>query len=126
MKRQRLLACLVAAAIALSMTACGQSSDAPDEEAVPEVTETDVEDVFVFDDSASVTFSDGKFAFLGSDRMVNSSAKETNLELVDKDGRKAVKVTSSDNGKMYVAIGMKELLGSGAAKVKSVEFGLEI
>jgi len=115
----------MAAAIALSVTACGQSSGGADEETVPEVTETAAEDVFVFDDSASVDFSDGKYAFLGSDRMVNSSAKETNLELVDKEGRKAVKVTSSDNGKMYVAIGMKELLGSSAGKVKSVEFGLE-
>ena len=68
MKRQRLLACLMAAAIAISMTACGQSSGVPDEETVPEVTETAAEDVFTFDDSASVTFSDGKFAFLGSDR----------------------------------------------------------
>ena len=124
MKNKRLSACLMAGAMVLSMAACGQSADTTGGAENASETET-VEEAFAFDDSASITFSDGKYAFLGSDSTVNPAAKETLLELVDREDRKAVKVTSVDNSKMFVAIQMDALLGDKISDVASVEFGLE-
>ena len=134
LKAKKILACLLTGAMVLSLTACGgdaqpaaqepvQETAAPAEEpaqeAAPEVA------AYEYDSTASITFDDGNFAFLGSDSTVNPAAKETLFELTDRNGQKAVKVTSSANGKLYAAVAMDALLGDKVGEVASVELGLE-
>ena len=119
MKSKKLLACLMAGAMVISMAACGNSGETPD-------TDIDVvEEEFSFDDAASITFADGNFGFIGSDASVNPAAKETVFELVDRNERKAVKITSSAADKIYAGIQMDALLGDNLSKVASVDMVIE-
>ena len=132
-KANRIHACLAACVLMFSATACGPAGQeilTPETDpgaTSPEAGVTEAAPVaeYSYDAAASITFADGKYAFLGSDSSVNPSAKETLLELVERDGHNAVKVTSSDAGKLYVGIQMDALLGDDVSKAASVEIGLE-
>ena len=120
----------MAGAMVISMAACGNSADtagnagSADTEA-SDAADTAADEAYEFDSAASIDFSDGKYAFLGSDKTVNPAAKDTLFELVDRNDRKAVKVTSSDNSKIFAAIQMDALLGDKISDVASVELGIE-
>ena len=129
MRKQKLLACLLAGVMVLSMAACGEEETSTSQETSAS-TETSVETVvetpaYEYDSTASITFDDGNYAFLGSDSKVNPAAKETLFSLVDRNGQKAVKVESADAGKLYAAVQMDALLGDKIGEVASVEFGIE-
>ena len=126
MKKHKLLACLLAGAMVLSMTACGEeAAPVSTEEPVASVEEKTEEPVSVYDDAASITFADGNFAFLGSDTTFNPAAKETVFSLADRNGQKAVKIESAGAGKLYAGIQMDALLGDKIGEVASVEFVIE-
>lgn len=132
MKKQRLFACLMAGAMVLTMTACGNSkSSASDSTSTPvsasTSTSASVEEQkgFEYDDSASITFADEKYGFVGSDSTVNPAAKETAFSVVSRNGRRALKIESAEGGKFFAGIQMDALLGDKIGEVKTVEFALE-
>ncbi len=121
MKKHKLLSCLLAGAMVISMAACGEETPASTQTTVAE-PQTEVS---VYDDAASITFADGNFAFLGSDTTYNPAAKETIFSLTDRNGEKAVKIESADAGKLYAGIQIDALLGDKLSEVKTVEFVIE-
>ncbi len=121
MKKHKLLSCLLAGAMVISMAACGEEAPASTQTTVAE-PQTEVS---VYDDAASITFADGNFAFLGSDTTYNPAAKETIFSLTDRNGEKAVKIESADAGKLYAGIQIDALLGDKLSEVKTVEFVIE-
>ncbi|MBR1470397.1 MAG: hypothetical protein IJ600_01990 [Lachnospiraceae bacterium] len=132
MKARRVLSCLATGMLSVSLAACTVPATQPAPDAVGETpteeagtTETPAAAGYAYDEAASITFADGNFGFLGSDTTVNPAAKETVLELVERDGHKMVKAVSAEGGKLYIGIQMDALLGADVSKVASVEFGLE-
>jgi len=73
----------------------------------------------------SIDFEDGVYGFVGVDKSVNPVGDDSTLSIADFGGSKALKVES--NGKIpYVGIQVDALLGDKAANVKTVEMSLGI
>ena len=134
LRKQKVLACLLAGTMVLSMAACAKeetpASASTEETSVStevsaETPEVAAEEEFKYDDTASITFDDGNYAFLGSDTTVNPAAKETLFAPVDRNGQKAIAVTSAEGVKTFLAVQMDALLGDSVGEVASVEFVVE-
>ena len=141
MRRKQFLACLLAGVTALSVTACGQTSTsssstseadttaaitedttteaATEEPTTEEVTEAPTTEAVV----PSVDFEDGNYAFVA---IGNPSKKaiEGTVELADYNGSKAVKVTPSGEGQLFIGINVDGLLGDKVADCVKITMDL--
>lgn len=114
--KKKIFAGIAAAAMALSLVACGQApatnetpaTDATDAPAVEEVTVT-----------PSIDFEDGNFAFVGNDTKSVGGTKEATLSVADYNGSKALKVEPQGNSN--IAFQMDALLGADADKVAKIQ-----
>jgi len=135
LKAGKLIACMTACMMAVSTAACTgttpeeQSPDAPGTGTnAGQGTEVPVAGTvaeYSYDAGASITFGDEKTGFIAGDNTVNPAAKETLIELSERDGHPAIRAVSSDGGKIYVGIAMGALLGSEVENAAVVEIGLE-
>ncbi|MBQ8982245.1 MAG: hypothetical protein IJ079_01555 [Lachnospiraceae bacterium] len=136
MRKKQLLALATAGAMVLAMAGCtsgGTSTEAPSTDA-PEVTEDTTTDDGGQDTTGgdeatgevSVDFEDGSISFAGVDTVVNPKPDSSALETADYNGSKALKVTPSGSGSVYVGIQADALLGSDASKLKTVELDLAV
>jgi len=129
LKSKKLLACLLAAVMTLSMVACGgkepttpessvepstQESSVVEESQTPETPE--VEEV-------SVDFEDGNMDFVKL-YVQPANADKSELALVDYNGSKQVQVKNMDGKVPYVAIDVTSLLGADVAKIARVEMSI--
>ena len=132
MKSKKLLACLMAGTMVLSMAACGgeeastpdptQAPAAPTEAPAAEPTAEPAPEPVVED--ASIDFEDGNMGFLQV-YTVPANADDSVLEVVDFNGSKAVQVTS--NGDVpYIGIDVQSLLGDNTEKVASMEVSVGV
>ena len=142
MKAKKIAALLLAAAMTLSLVACGGSdattetaaessteetaAEAPAEEAAPaeETAEAPTETEAPAEEAVAVTpsidFEDGVFGFVGNDKSVTTASDDAVFSVEDYNGSKALKVTPQ--GKMpYVGIQADALLGDAISSVKTIE-----
>lgn len=135
MRKTKLLACLIAGALAVSLTACGNSSsssstkDATKAETqagtkAPEESTTGAaqtpEKV-----EASIDFEDGKFAFIAP-YLKAADASEVELSVADFNGSKALQITNKGGKSPYVGIDTASLLGAKIADVAKVQMDIGI
>lgn len=135
MKKTKLLACLIAGALAVSLTACGNSSsssssdgtkaetqagtNAPEESTTAGDTQTP-EEV-----EASLDFEDGKFAFIAQ-YLKPADASEVELSVADFNGSKALQITNKGGKSPYVGIDVASLLGAKIADVAKVQMDIGV
>lgn len=135
MRKTKLLACLIAGALAVSLTACGNSSsssstkDATKAETqagtkAPEESTTGAaqtpEKV-----EASIDFEDGKFAFI-TPYLKAADASEVELAVADFNGSKALQITNKGGKAPYVGIDTASLLGAKIADVKKIQMDIGV
>ena len=119
MKKQKVLSCLLAGVMALSMTACGNDAATSNTETgatTPETTPAPV-----VEEEASIDFEDGNMAF-AEIYTLPANADPSELSIVDYNGSKALQVKSVNGQVPYVAIDATSLLGADVTKVASMEF----
>ena len=144
MKKKKLLAILTAGAMVFAMTACGgetagdtqtsgepgtevASEEAPTETQTPAETQApETTEPVEEQGSVSIDFEDGLFGFAGIDKVVNPSSDDCVLELGSFNGSQALKVTSTQNKAVYVAIQADALLGDAIANLNTVEMSIGI
>lgn len=118
MKTKKIMACLLAGVMVLSLAACGEEKETNGnvETSAPE---TQVE-VVAEAKEASINFEDGKTGFVA---MYTKAANADNSELsvVDYNGSKALQVKNVEGNVPYVAIDVSSLLGADVEKVASIE-----
>ncbi len=134
MRKTKLLACIIAGALAVSLTACGNSSSSSSqnesksgtqaetkapEEATTAGTQTP-EKV-----EASLDFEDGKFAFTAP-YLKAADASEVELAIADFNGSKALQITNKGGKAPYVGIDVASLLGAKIADVKKVQMDIGV
>lgn len=147
MKTKKRITLSLAAAMAMSVVACGGkgTDNAKDTNATVQAnTETSVAESTPTAETTSakttpvantqtaapvgevsIDFEDGVYGFVGVDKSVNPVGDDSTLSIADFGGSKALKVES--NGKIpYVGIQVDALLGDKAANVKTVEMSLGI
>ncbi len=140
MRKTRLLACLIAGALAVSLTACGSSSSSSKPEQTkaetqagtqdetkdkPEETTADDPGKDPVDVEASIDFEDGKFAFAAA-YMVPADCSEVELSVADFNGSKALQITNNGGKTPYVGIDVASLLGAKAADVAKIQMDMGI
>ncbi len=144
MKRKKLLACLMAGSMVLSMAACGDDTsstsatptDAPDTtEASADPTEAPADGADATTDAdastgavaedASIDFEDGNMGFIAP-YMQMADAADLDISVVDYNGSKALQVKNLNGKVPYVAIDATSLLGADVAKVASMEYTIGI
>ncbi len=136
MKAKKVLACLMAGAMVLSLAACGgtETTETPatsveettTAEPVAEEKTEPVAEVEVKEDTPkSITFDEGSVSFLGKDTVCNPSADDSVIELGDFGGDSAAVITPQGN-KPFVAIQMDAMLGDAISSVASVDLTLAI
>ena len=119
MKKQKVLSCLLAGVMALSMTACGNDAATSNTETgatTPETTPAPV-----VEEEASIDFEDGNMAF-AEIYTLPANADPSELSIVDYNGSKALQVKNVNGQVPYVAIDATSLLGADVTKVASMEF----
>ncbi|MBR6327078.1 MAG: hypothetical protein IKR61_09795 [Lachnospiraceae bacterium] len=132
MKSKKVLACLMAGAMVLSLAACGstEADGTPAETPAVETTaetpaetpaepEAPAEEVKE-DTPKSITFDEGSISFLGQDSIVNPTSDASLIELGDYNGDSAAVITPQGK-KPFVAIQMDQMVGDKVADVASVE-----
>ncbi len=124
------MALSLAAAMALSMAACGGDDKSADSDAVTEAVETGTEQTAASEDTAqeetgevSIDFEDGAYGFAGIDKTVNSAGDDSVLSVEDFNGSKALKATAQGKS-MYIGIQVDALLGDDVSKVATVEMSI--
>lgn len=132
MLKKKLLAGVLTAAMVLSMAACGDKTgdkkDSADSGTKQEETKEEENTVRVesqnkdVEEGYMVTFEDEKMDFV-SVNSANGAADNCELSIVDFNGSKALKVTTSgEKSKMpYVAIDCSSLLGDAVANVATIQ-----
>ncbi len=121
LKTKKILACLLAGAMVLSMTACGNEADpaaatsAAVESTTPESTEPVAEVT-----EASIDFEDGKMDFIAP-YSVPANAAEVELAVADYNGSKALQVKNLTGKVPFIGIDVTSLLGADVAKVATIE-----
>ncbi len=138
MRKTRLLACLIAGALAVSLTACGSSSSSSKPEQTKAETQAGTQDETkdkpeetTADDpgkdpvEASIDFEDGKFAFAAA-YMVPADCSEIELSVADFNGSKALQITNNGGKTPYVGIDVASLLGAKAADVAKIQMDMGI
>ncbi len=143
MKAKKIAALLLAAAMTLSLVACGGSdattetaaessteetaAEAPAEEApVEETAEAPAEEAPVEEAVAvtpSIDFEDGAFGFVGNDKSVTTASDDSVFSVEDYNGSKALKVTPQGKAP-YVGIQADALLGDAISSVKTIEMSI--
>ena len=135
MRRNKLLACLMAGTMAVSLTACSGSADsdastAPTttteavtttQEAVQETT-TEAEQV---DSDASVDFEDGQMGFVKA-YSAPANAADVEMSVVDFDGSKALEVKNLNGKVPFVGIDVSSLCGASVADIASISMKLGV
>lgn len=127
--KKKIFAGIAAAAMALSLVACGGQAAAPettDEVAGTEAgteAEAPVEETKA---TPSIDFEDGNFAFVGNDTASVGGTKDAAFSVADYNGSKALKVEPT-GAKSNIAFQMDALLGAEASKVAKIQatIGLE-
>lgn len=138
LKAKKVLALFVAAAMTMSLAACGndeagsgnvqqsspeqttESTQESSSEVAPESSEEPGDTAPVEAGPASIDFEDGLFGFTGIDKSVNSAGDDFTLEVTDYAGSKALKVTSTGKAP-YLGIQADALLGDKISDVKTIE-----
>ncbi len=134
MRKTKLLACIIAGALAVSLTACGNSSSSSSQDASKSGTQAETkapeepttagtqtpEKV-----EASLDFEDGKFAFTAP-YLKAADATEIELAVADFNGSKALQITNKGGKAPYVGIDVASLLGSKIADVKKVQMDIGV
>ncbi|MCM1047075.1 MAG: hypothetical protein NC433_01455 [Clostridiales bacterium] len=139
MKTKKLLACLMAGAMVLSLTACGNDSGTtPEQTETENVTETqtpeetqpeaptestEAETPAVVE--ASVDFEDGNCGFAAA-YMQPGNAAEIELSVADFNGSKALQVKNLNGNVPFVAIDVASLLGADISKVANIEMDMGV
>ena len=123
MKSKKLLACLLAGAMVLSMAACGgegQESNGTDVQTQQQTETTPATTPEPVVEEVSIDFEDGNMSFVSLyTKAANADASE--LAVVDYNGGKALQVKNVNGKVPYVAFDIANLLGSNIANVASVE-----
>ena len=131
MKNKKLLACLMAGSMVLSLAACGNDAQtATDDssatsdvvESTSDATEPTSEPVA---EDASIDFEDGNMGFVAP-YMQMADAAEVELSVVDYNGSKALQVKNLSGKVPYVAIDATSLLGADVSKVATMEFSIGV
>ena len=134
--KKKLLACLLAGTMVLSMAACGDekapasdsvpSDSAPESvpESTPEPTPEPTPEAPVAEE-ASIDFEDGNMGFVSA-YSKPADAAEVEMSVVDFGGSKALQVKNLTGKVPYVAIDATSLLGADVAKVASVELSIGV
>ena len=123
MKKQKVLSCLLAGVMALSMTACGNDAATSNTETGATTPETAVAPVV--EEDASIDFEDGNMGFVAP-YMVPANAAEIEMAVVDYNGSKALQVKNLTGKVPFVGIDATSLLGADVAKVASVEMSIGV
>ena len=130
MKSKKLLACLLAGVMVLSMAACGEKAPTTTDDSVEPSTQ---ESSSVVEESktpeapvveeVSVDFEDGSMSFV---KLYTQPANADNSELavVDYNGSKQLQVKNIDGKVPYVAIDVTSLLGADVAKIAQIEMSI--
>ena len=141
MKKKKLMACLMAGSMVLSLAACGddasntssgttpteapaKATEAPaDPTEAPAATEPTAAPAVA--EEASIDFEDGNMGFIAP-YMQMADAAELEISVVDYNGSKALQVKNLTGKVPYVAIDATSLLGADVAKVASMEYSIGI
>ncbi|MBQ9122763.1 MAG: hypothetical protein IJY10_04635 [Lachnospiraceae bacterium] len=130
LKSKKLLACLLAGVMVLSMAACGEKAPTTTDDSVEPSTQ---ESSSVVEESktpeapvveeVSVDFEDGSMSFV---KLYTQPANADNSELavVDYNGSKQLQVKNIDGKVPYVAIDVTSLLGADVAKIAQIEMSI--
>ena len=127
--KSRAASVLLASAMALSLTSCGKDDDkkedttAKSEEVTTEATSADDSTTEATTEApqevlASVDFEDEKFDFVAVS--TESGRDKSELSIADFAGSKALKVTNTEGGNMFIAINVSALLGDDVEKLSSI------
>ncbi|MCR4609563.1 MAG: hypothetical protein K5750_07725 [Eubacterium sp.] len=127
--KSRAASVLLASAMALSLTSCGKDDDKKDdttaksEEVTTEATSGDDTTTEATTEEpqkvlASVDFEDDKFDFVAVSS--GSGRDKSELSIADFAGSKALKVTNTEGGNMFIAINVSALLGDDVEKLSSI------
>ena len=125
MKSKKILACLLAGTMALSLAACGNETEQTGTNPTESVETTPATDVTPVAEDASIDFEDGNMGFIAA-YMQAADAAELEMSVVDFGGSKALQVKNLTGKVPYVAIDVTSLLGAEVANVASVELSLGI
>lgn len=135
MRKTKLLACLIAGALAVSLTACGNSSSSSNSDATKAETQAGTkapEEGTTAGDTqtpekvdASLDFEDGKFAFIAP-YLKPADASEVELSVADFNGSKALQITNKGGKSPYVGIDVASLLGAKIADVAKVQMDIGV
>ena len=121
MAKNKLFACLLAGALALSLTACGKpSSSSTDATSGTSENPTSGENPGTTTEEVSVDFEDGKFGFVAPYLGVAGSS-EVELSIADFGGSKALKIDNVGGKTPYIGIDVTSLLGDKVADVATIE-----
>ncbi len=121
MAKNKLFACLLAGALALSLTACGKpSSSSTDATTGTSENPTTGETPATTTEEVSVDFEDGKFGFVAP-YLGAAGASEVELSIADFGGSKALKVDNVGGKTPYIGIDVTSLLGDKVADVATIE-----
>lgn len=134
MRRNKLLACLMAGTMAVSLTACSGSADS-DASTAPTTTteaastqeatnETTTEAPQVKSD-ASVDFEDGQMGFVQA-YSAPANAADVEMNIVDFDGSKALEIKNLNGNVPFVGIDVSSLCGAAAADIASISMKLGV
>lgn len=135
MRKTKLLACIIAGALAVSLTACGNSSSSSSQDASKSGTQAETkapEENTTADEvkkpekvEASLDFEDGKFAFIAP-YLKAADASEVELAVADFNGSKALQITNKGGKAPYVGVDVASLLGAKIADVKKVQMDIGV
>ena len=118
--KKKILSCLLAGAMVLSLAACGGKTNEPASND-GSTTPAESQDNTVADEAASIDFEDGNMGFVEAYTQ-KGDAGQVELSIVDYNGSKALQVKSVNGQVPYVAIDATSLLGADVTKVASMEF----
>ncbi|MDF2804771.1 MAG: hypothetical protein K0S61_4676 [Anaerocolumna sp.] len=123
MKNKKILACLLAGGMALSLVGCKDDAAKKTDtevntEIVQEVTATPEPEVETVE--VSLDFEDGNLGFI-SLYTQKADADNSELSIVDYNGSKALQVKNVDGKVPYIGIDASSLLGADVAKVAAME-----
>ena len=134
MRRNKLLACLMAGTMAVSLTACSGSANSDATTTAPSTTEaastqeatneTTTEAPQVKSD-ASVDFEDGQMGFVQA-YSAPANAADVEMNIVDFDGSKALEIKNLNGKVPFVGIDVSSLCGATAADIASISMKLGV
>ena len=136
MRRNKLLACLMAGTVAVSVTACSGNANS-DATAAPTTTEavtttqqesqqeTTTQAPQVEKSDASVDFEDGQMGFVKA-YSAPANAADVEMSVVDFDGSKALEVKNLNGKVPFVGIDVSSLCGAAVADIASVSMKIGV